>query len=253
MSHRRSYPSHIFENREDKYNRRPLDYKPSIELETILSFVHRYESLTIAGYECRNLPKDEDLSAYSIPELEERRLWKLEVARLVKAAESSEPFLFNSQGILDCISQENFQKLSDVADQIVCNLGILLHDNVLIGNPDKHKRNETRFYKLAKQDLQRLSDDLQDRDEDILKTRPVLLAERNRDLYFLLVDYVTSILARYFYRCAASKMWYNLCFATIAKYTTKLKILEKDPGKHQPRGSGRFGRRERPARLSGFC
>lgn len=228
--HRRSYPSQTFENRGDEYNRLPLDYEPDIKLETILAFVHRHESLTIAGYECRNLPKYDDLSAYGIPELEERRLWQLEVERLLKAATCPEPFLFNSHGVFEDISQENFQKLSDVADQIACNLGILFHDNALISNSDKYKRNEMRFYKKAKQVMQRLSDDLQDGDEDTFKTkRPTLLTERNRDFYFVLIDYVTSTIARYLYRCAASTMWHNLCFATIAKFTAKLKILEKDP------------------------
>lgn len=232
ISHRRSYPSPALENREAEYNRRQLDYEPKIKIETILSFAHRHESLTISGYEFRNLHRYDDLGAYSIPEMEEQRLWQLEVERLLKAATSSEPIIFNSQGILDCISQDNFQKLSDVADQIACNLSVIVHDNSLINNFDKYKRTDMRFYKKAKQVLQRMSDDVQGRDEDTLKTkRPALLTERNRDFYFLLVDYVTSILARYLYRCAASTMWYNLCFATLAKYTTKLKILEKDPVK----------------------
>jgi hypothetical protein len=55
------------------------------------------------------------------------------VKRLIKDATLATPILFDSQGVLDLATCDNFKAMSDLADQILCNLAIIdLENQILI-------------------------------------------------------------------------------------------------------------------------
>lgn len=54
-------------------------------------------------------------------------------------------------------------------------------------------------------------------------------ADQNGEAYFLLVNYITSIVARVVVRSATSSYWNNLLLSIIAQWSAKLKLLTKNP------------------------
>lgn len=210
-----------------------LLFNPKVEVEEVLAWAYRYKKIETSSVELKNLPRYDDLTAYDIPEDQERRLWSLEIKRLVKATTDKNLPLFDSGGFLKETTEEGFQQLADVADQILCNFAIIDHDNLLIKELEKTKRKEYPGYAYTKRCLHRLAEDMpDDMDEDNIKfKRPNYIGEHNREVYHILTDYATAIISRYLYRCATSPAWHSACVATLAKFAAKMKILEKDPAR----------------------
>ncbi|KAK4508798.1 hypothetical protein PRZ48_002537 [Zasmidium cellare] len=211
--------------------RQPLSYAIPVDTEKVIEYAQRYKGFRLRDYELVNLPKYDDVTAYKVPEREEIRLWRLEVERLVKAATGSQHILYDSKGKMTEPTPEAFKNVEAITDQLKCNLCIIYHDNALLDGGDKHERLEKRHFNACKRVLEtRMSENTQDLDEDnYRRQRPRLLDKDNRELYFSFVDFITAIVARYLYRCGSNSMWHHACFSILAKWATKLKLLEKDP------------------------
>lgn len=213
-----------------QYERRPLNYEAKVDIEHTLAFASRHKRLRLRDIELTDLPKYDDTSHYKIPEKEEQRLWRIEIERLVGAASSHEHILFDSNGKLGATNAAGFRDIEAISDQIACNIYIIHHDNGLLDAKDKHDRSEKRFFSTAKRSLEtRLSESVEYEDDNFKRAKPRILDAHNREIYFAYVDFVTALLARYLYRCATAEGWHDICFSTLAKWATKLKILEKDP------------------------
>ena len=209
----------------------PLIFQPELDPEKIMEFAKRYKSFEYRNYEFKDLPKYDDLTGFGVPEVQEHRLWKLEIDRLVAAVKNpGAPILFAPCG-LGKADAKGFANVTNLCDQIACNVSIIHHDNCLVDRSDKVHREKKRWYSFAKHRIQtRYTEATNCPDDDNVRgKRPELLAQGNREAYFSMVDYLTAILARYLYKCASSQFWHNQCFSTLAKWSAKLKVIEKDP------------------------
>jgi hypothetical protein len=208
--------SHIFKFNEDDIMKRATEH----------------EKYSKGGISLTGLPKFDDLKNYGISEKAEKHLWGLEIRRLIADAESSEPLIFNSNGILDKTDLGSFEGLSNLADQIICNFAVIEHDNTL--HVLEHCRwintllTAVRIFKEARTRLTTRYE----QDEDKVKARrPKTLdpPEMNQKAYFALVDYITSSVARVVVRSATSDYWNNHSLAILAKWAAKLKVMSYKP------------------------
>lgn len=202
------------------------------EESNILTRATEHEKFGKGGISLTGLPKFDDLRTYGISTETEKHLWMLEIRRLKADAASEKALIFNSHGIFDRTDPKTFEDLSNLADQIICNFEIIEHDNTLhvlehcrwittlstAINSFKHSRTrlKTRF----------------EQDEDKVKARrPKLLdsTQENERVYFALVDYITSNIARLVVRSATGDYWNNHSLAILAKWAAKLKILSHNP------------------------
>jgi len=153
----------------------------------------------------------------------------IEVEALIAEANLAEPLLFTDQGFND-ISQISYEDISHLADQILCNLAILEHDNhVLI------------FHHCWEGPLVEFSAPLYLETRTTLGTRydfedpaqmPKMIKhdenDCNKKAYFALVDYLTSSVAR-FMLTADSKELVDETFAVLARWRLKLKAISYSP------------------------
>jgi hypothetical protein len=178
------------------------------------------------------LPKFDDLKSYGISAEVETHLWTLEIQRLKADAASEDAIKFSSDGILDRTDPKAFEDLSNLADQIICNFAIIDHDNTL------HVLEHCRWMSTLAPAVRNFKDARTrlttrfEQDEDKFKARrPKVLdsTEANQKVYFALVDYITSNVARLLVRSATSDYWNNHTLAILAKWAAKLKIISYNP------------------------
>ncbi|PSN66515.1 hypothetical protein BS50DRAFT_589242 [Corynespora cassiicola Philippines] len=213
----------------------------------ILEAAQNYRSWEYHNTKLNNLPIYDDTTTYGTPKdfpLENQvELWKLEIERLsesIKNDEKADNSLFDSQGVLGTVSKISREQLCKVADQITCNLAVLYHDNLNIHPSLAESPGESsdlivaRWAGWAKSILEgRLNQDLhQDPDDMMTLKPPEILGEHNEYLYHLIVDHITALLAVVLCRSIFSEVWQNNVIATLAKFSTKLKIVLKDPMKY---------------------
>ncbi|KAH6865259.1 hypothetical protein BKA58DRAFT_472387 [Alternaria rosae] len=201
----------------------------------IMTRATEYEKYSKGGISLTGLPKFDDLKNYGISSATEKHLWLLEIRRLRADAASEDALIFNSNGIFDRTDSTTFENLSNLADQITCNFSIIVHDNALhilehcrwIGTLSTAVRN----FKGART---RLTTRFEQDEEKVRARRPKLLEdpEANRKVYFALVDYITSHVARLVVRSATSDFWNNHSLAILAKWSAKLKILSYNPAQY---------------------
>ena len=210
-----------------------LFHIPQVDTNDIKFFGRQNEMSQFTSVEVKDSLTYDDVTVYGLPRTEQHRLWDLEIDRLLASMAQREEPLFTTPGFLGNAAEEGFRQLSDIADQLICNLSVTYYDTLVAYEPSKASREKNKFHETVKYDVQRLAECLSDNyEEDVIKIkRPTLLPKQNREVYYLLVDYITATVSRYFSRCATSNEWHKLWLVTIAKTATKLKILEKDPGK----------------------
>lgn len=182
----------------------------------------------------KGLEKFDDTRRYGNSNEGQKRLTRIEIKRLIKVVEDTEPFLFDSHGVLTSTTEEGLAELSNLADQINSNFAILKNDNarhVLQYCPSRlyravsvsaFTRSRRTLYARYKQDL-----------DKVLGSRPKTLEppNRNKEAYFALVDYVTGTAARLVTRSAysAGGYWENHALAILAQWAMKLKVLPYNP------------------------
>ncbi|KAI4644515.1 hypothetical protein J4E93_006420 [Alternaria ventricosa] len=194
-----------------------------------------HEKYSKGGMRLTGLPKFDDLKNYGISTNTEKHLWTLEIRRLTVDAASEDALIFDSSGIFDRTDPTTFENLSNLADQIACNFSIVVHDNTL--HVLEHCRwistlsNAVRNFKDART---RLTTRYEQDEEKVKARRPKLLesADDNRKVYFALVDYITSQVARLVVRSATGDYWNHHSLAILAKWSAKLKILSYNPAQY---------------------
>jgi hypothetical protein len=205
----------------------------------VVEEAQNYRSVEYGNIKMTNLPKYDDITTYGnpkdFPHEKQLELWTAEIDRLATSVdiEGKSQSLFDSERKLNSLSKDTRHQLHKVADQIYCNLAILYHDNINL-DPSLAKSPEpstTRFAVLSKDILEgRLNQYLHRSPDDSMTPRPPeVLEEHNEEIYYLMVDHITALLAVVLCRSVFSEMWQNNVIAILAKYSTKLKIVLKDP------------------------
>ncbi|OBT58635.1 hypothetical protein VE04_01227 [Pseudogymnoascus sp. 24MN13] len=180
------------------------------------------------------LPKFDDPTNYGLSADKEKDLLKLEIRRLIKDTKSDAPLLFNSHNILGSTKPEAFRNISDVADQIACNLYIICHDNQLILFENSRLNSQVELAAKMFKTVRRLLRNRFQPNDKVKPMEPVHIKpeDDNTKVYFALVDYITSTVARVLLRVATSKTWRNSTLAILSRWSVKLKALIFDPAKY---------------------
>ncbi|ORX95549.1 hypothetical protein BCR34DRAFT_607918 [Clohesyomyces aquaticus] len=154
------------------------------------------------------LAKFDDCTSYGVTEEDEKMLVKAEIGRLVADASEPKAFLLPSEHLPEPTDESGFQTISDLADQLATNLGLIKQDNselALKHCPSLAKAAIRQFLGSRKTLYTRYGQD------GVTEGRPLTLEppERNRDAYFVLVNYITS--------------------SIMARWASKLKLISYDP------------------------
>jgi hypothetical protein len=168
------------------------------------------------------LPKFDDITQYGASEEQEKEMWMLDVERLLNVAQQRHmPLEFDGEGILGKSNEEGYQQLSDLGDQVLCNLRVCHHDAQLLALEFYPKLCFAQDYRSTKHYLQNRFD------ESTFEQHPKLLKIRNKEVYSALIDYITAVVARLLVQVAKSRFWHTYCLAALAKWAAKLKYLEQ--------------------------
>lgn len=201
-----------------------------LDEDLIFARTQEYREFKFNGATLTNLPKYNDSTPYNITEDDEKYLLKGEIARLVKDTVLVTELLFDSQGHVDFTDAAGFDDISNVATQIICNLGIVRLDNSRLALA--HCKNEIGESAEIFNTSQRMLVNTFSYDQTQVRgAEPKLLdpSGRNTFVYHALVDYATSTVARLLMRIAKSTIWNEALIACLAESAVKLKILAEDP------------------------
>lgn len=183
----------------------------------------------LESYSLIELPRFDGLSDYNISDEDHDGLLRTEVTRLIKTAESKEPYLFNSAGGLTDVSKTSFEELSTLVWRISGDCDIVALDNATMS-----VTHSTRPFvlQLASMLFQKPYNSL--RHEHLTKSKYKTVkmqdrpsAERFRISQFALIDYITGCIARLLVRTAAFSQWNEQQLALLAQLAVKLKVLSK--------------------------
>ncbi|KAL1850993.1 hypothetical protein Daus18300_012727 [Diaporthe australafricana] len=153
----------------------------------------------------------------------EERFWELEAKRLLASAGIDEPLVFGGRKVLDKDSAGGYRGLSEIADQVHCNLHVVQYDNqvIAIEHCDEYF-GENQFLRS-----QRIIEDRLSSAEP--QKNPRKLNEDNSQVHHALIDYITSIIARILVRSINSESLHTHGIMVLAKFSTKLKVLSMQP------------------------
>jgi hypothetical protein len=214
--HIRSRSGHVFDIDEDR----------------VFEATQHHIDYTYNGTSLSGLIKFDDCTDYGVSEESEKQLLQVEVRRLIQVAKGNQAFMFSSSGLLKEIDKDGkgFQEVSNLADQMFCNLEIIRHDNARISLEHCSEDIEESLGHFKRSRRLLMSRFRQDRTR-VQGSLPKLLEppERNQQLYFALVDYIIGSVARVIVRTATSSYWHQQCLSVLAQWSTKLKTLSYDP------------------------
>jgi hypothetical protein len=208
-----------------------------VNTESIMQAVLAHQEFYPPGrMESKNLklvdmPKFDDITHYGIDDSTEEKLWRIECERLLKTAqEPDETSRFRGNGLFGKATNDAYESLSALSDQIMCNFLICILDNELIMlehwiklfNKDVFRKTQGTL--VSRFDLS--SAIVGNRQSERLPTK---LPQHNNELYFALVDYVTCIAAKILVKSAYSPFLANQTLAILSKWAAKLKYLALDP------------------------
>lgn len=169
--------------------------------------------------------KFEDTVNYNVTEDQEAALWKIEFERLLRDFQNETLLPFEGHDILDQ-QEAQYKGLSDVADQILCNMAVMRCDAEILTMEFMYDYFSSRNYRKARRILEeRLS-------SDEPKMNPRRLKAQNKQVYYALVDYVTTVVARLLIRCITIDSFHTNCIMILGEISTKLKVLYADPVRH---------------------
>ncbi|KAH0556907.1 hypothetical protein GP486_005307 [Trichoglossum hirsutum] len=178
------------------------------------------------GYEMKDLPKFDDLTAYKVHPDREYEYWQKEVYRLVKIANSTEPLRLECReewfGDAD---REGYTNLHKLSVQLQHALDVCEHDNELIAIEFSPVTANVRNYEKAHKRLLREFNPDEGKER---YQRDLRLQEHNDECYHALVNYITGMLVRVLIRTMDGNFWVENCIITVAKFAAKLKVLVFD-------------------------
>lgn len=170
-----------------------------------------------------DLPKFDDVTAYGVTEAREQELWKKEVHRLVKVANSTEPARFEAEDEwLGDASEEGYTRLHKLSVQLQLALYVCVHDNELILMESEPDVANYQHYQAAHK---RLIQEFNPEEGMERYKRSLRFSESNDKCFHSLVDYITGTMIRVLLRTLDGDFWTNNCVTTVAKFAAKLKIL----------------------------
>jgi len=202
------------------------DYSKKINSDLIFKATQHHISYTWNLTTLSGLDKYNDCTPYNISSEWENKCLRAEIDRLVQASCSREPLLFNSQGRFDPSEKIAFAELSHVADQVRCSMGIIRLDNARISLEhctSDLKETAHSFRQARRRLIGRFNTD----QSRVQGSEPQQLEpkERNKFLYYALVDFVTAFVARILARTAVSNHWSQQTFSCLAAIAVKMKVL----------------------------
>jgi hypothetical protein len=155
------------------------------------------------------------------------------VDKLIEFSELDEPPVFNSHDCLQGAGRNDFEELSNLADQMLCISGVLTHDNSRHGVTfGSHVANEAWEQLLNSRAILRTR---YAKDEKHVEGgQPVTLddcgqPQRNARALHMLLDYILNVMAWWLVRCADSEYWRTQVLTTLAQWAVKMKIIARDP------------------------
>lgn len=210
------------------------EFKLELSEDDVFAAANLHELFSHGEVVITDLPKFDDPTNYGLSADKEKDLLKLEIRRLIKDVKSDAPLLFNSGNILNSTKLEIFRTISDIADQIACNLSIISHDNQLILFENSRLNAQVgmaaKMFREARQSLRKRFQP----NNKVKSMVPVHIKPEadNTKVYFALVDYLTSTVGRVLLHAATSKTWRNSILAILGRWSVKLKALNFDPAKY---------------------
>lgn len=164
----------------------------------------------------------DEISVYGIDEEDRRKLLDLEIARLFVVVEQDHALLFPHGTKIGSGNSTLLQDLSSLAEQIMCNLSICELDTQVAYMDSYPTMFDEDDYSVSRTILtQRLNPESPEK-------HPGKLETDNSRAYFMLVDYITAVIARLSIRSVNSQSFHTRCLANLATLSVKVKILESD-------------------------
>ncbi|EKJ73106.1 hypothetical protein FPSE_06719 [Fusarium pseudograminearum CS3096] len=205
-------------------------------------------------------PRYGDLSHYAIRDDDEKCLWELEVTRLIDSLGTAQEPLSTSHGnvLTSAVDTSAFNSLGRLSDQMICALSIYGMDDTVatatspidsVGGRSYNRLQERLGQRSELAHVVGVRDPLVTRfrhserhsriprppmqQETQVQGDPVPLESLNDDdapTYYALVDYITTILVRLLLKGCDRRhvYWLSIVLTTLAKISTKLKVLSHD-------------------------
>ena len=191
--------------------------------------VHHQE-YPLGAMKLKGLPKFDDSIPHGITEVKETELIKEEIKKLVAHAKSKTAIMFDTQCVLGATDLKGFEALSNVSDQIQCNISIIKHDNSrhIVEHCPSWVEDALQDFKRSRRQL---ISRYRQKKSHVEGRQPKLLGnpQANQLVYFALVDYLLAVLAWWLVRTAESKFWKSELLAILAQWAVKLKVVSHEP------------------------
>lgn len=191
-----------------------------------------HKEFSLHTIKLRGLAKFDDATNCGMDEKHEANLIRKEATNILQLAQSSDPPLFDSAGILAATDLKGYGELSGLADQISCNLEIIRHDNyhlALSHSPIADiiydailgfKQSRTALIRCYRNDKDHIEG---------LQPKTLDDPQQNLAAYFALVDYVLGVIAWWLVRTAKNHYWQTQLLIILAQWAVKLKAIAFDP------------------------
>ncbi|KAK8850898.1 hypothetical protein PGQ11_013377 [Apiospora arundinis] len=177
-----------------------------------------------------DIPRFDNVSQYGVNQTTYDKLLRMEIGRLIQVARNPDSYMFCSDGDFGDITEANFADLAKVADMIDINGCVTQLDNsslvlekatvngaIMHGASAAkscysylHRRYKGTYGQRAQPPV------------------PISPPEKQRSLYFKMVDYITGTCFRLLTRVAKGGNWNVTTIALLAKLSLKLKVLARD-------------------------
>jgi len=213
------------------HNSLPRSREFSLSEAEIIRAVNADKIYTTGTRTFTNLPKFDDVSGCGISKVDEEAFLCIEVKRLVDAAVRTEPLLLSDCKDLGELTEQGFQMLAHIADDIFYNMRTIdLETQILVMEHCK----VPWLLKDAIQSYEHAHRCLAGRFRQKTPYAPTPVSN-DLDAYFALVEYLTASIARWLIRSAEGELWRNQLIAILAWRTVKLKALAHDSEKYADR------------------
>lgn len=198
----------------------PVDITEADVLEeACINKSYRMPSIA-SDIEVTDLPSLDDVTRYEVSEDEQKKLWSLEISRLVKVVTTNSPLEFQGSKNLDVDSKKSYEILADLADRLWQAINIAIHDseNGLV----EHAKSSCRPDRLKESRV--VLDYLCNRDDDGANSKEEEPRVHQED-FFNFINYITATFARVLCAAGDGKSMRAKALANLAKIATKLKVV----------------------------
>lgn len=171
-------------------------------------------------------PKLDDMSLYDVSDEQETRLWEFEAKRILRAVQDMSTGIEfkHYASFSEPDTEEAYENLSKLADQLLVNLHLCRYDNQVLLRQFSGV-DDTWSYKTSQEIL---DDRLDNPDNSRALSREETQSRKFLERYCAMVDYITAVAARSAVCGGDIERWQTRVLAGLAKYSAKLKILARD-------------------------